>query len=63
VAGRVRSVEKSSDIVNRTRHLSACSIEPQLTMVPLVFMLIFCDFLNDTNNMNISEAVLLTLLR
>jgi hypothetical protein len=29
VAGRIRSIEKSNDIGNRTRDLLACSIVPQ----------------------------------
>jgi hypothetical protein len=33
VAGRIRSIEKSNDIANRTRDLPACSIVPQPTML------------------------------
>jgi hypothetical protein len=33
-AGRIRSIEKSNDIGNRTRDLPACSIVPQPTMLP-----------------------------
>jgi hypothetical protein len=33
-AGRIRSIEKSNDIGNRTRDLPACSIVPQPTALP-----------------------------
>jgi hypothetical protein len=33
-AGRVRSIEKSNDIENRTRDVPACSIVPQPTTLP-----------------------------
>jgi hypothetical protein len=39
-AGRIRSIEKSDDIGNRTRDLSACSIVPQPTTLPRAPMLI-----------------------
>jgi hypothetical protein len=35
VAGRIRSIEKSSDIGIRTRDLPACSLVPQPTTLPL----------------------------
>jgi hypothetical protein len=34
VTGRIRSIEKSNDIENRTRDLPACSIVPQPTTLP-----------------------------
>jgi hypothetical protein len=35
VAGRIRSIEKSGDLIgNRNRDLPTCSIVPQLTMLP-----------------------------
>jgi hypothetical protein len=35
VAGRIRSIEKSNDIIgDRTRDLLACSIAPQTTTLP-----------------------------
>jgi hypothetical protein len=33
-AGRIRSIEKSNDIGNRTRDFPACSIVPQAIMLP-----------------------------
>jgi hypothetical protein len=35
VAGRIKSVEKSNDLIeNRTRDIPACNIVPQPTMLP-----------------------------
>jgi hypothetical protein len=45
VAGRIRSIEKSSDLIGtRTRDLPACSIVPQPTMLPCASGLVMGSF-------------------
>jgi hypothetical protein len=49
-AGRIRSVEKSSDLIgNRTRDFPACSIMPQPTTLPLCY----CESYEDAGKLTI----------
>jgi hypothetical protein len=52
VAGRIRSIEKSSDLIGaRTRNLPACSIVPQPTTLPReLHLFIYSSFNDDVGN-------------
>jgi hypothetical protein len=63
VAGGIRSIEKSNDIIgNRTRDLLACSIVPQPTTLPRAPTAATTTTANNNNNNNTKEANVVLLL-
>jgi hypothetical protein len=67
-AGRIRSIEKSSNLMrNRTHDLPACSIVPQLTMLPRAPIMCFVRFskwtaISSVNSINRTVCIMVCCL-